>query len=81
MADRHRAFQGPELLLVKDLGDEAAVPDRRDVAAFAGRNAGRLLAPVLECVEAKVGQARYIMAGCVYGEHPAFVARAFSFRD
>ena len=76
VADRHVARQRPQLLLVEDLGDEAGVAHRRDVAALAGGDAGRLLAAVLQRVEAEVGEAGDVVAGCVYAEHPAFVARA-----
>ena len=53
VADRHVALQRPQLLLVEDLGDEARVAQRGDVAALAGGDPGRLLAAVLERVEAK----------------------------
>ena len=76
MADRHVALQRPQLLLVEDLGDEARVAQRRDVAALAGGDPGRLLAAVLQRVEAEVGEAGDVVPGCVYAEHPAFLARA-----
>ena len=65
-----------QLLLVEDLGDEAEVAQGRDVAALAGRDPGRLLAAVLERVEAEVGEPRDVVSGRVDAEHAALVARA-----
>ena len=76
VADRHVALQRPQLLLVEDLGDESRVAHRGDVAALAGRDPGRLLAAVLQRVEAEVGEAGDVVAGRVYAKHPAFLARA-----
>ena len=81
VADRHRAGQRPELLLVEYLGDEAGIADRRDVATLAGRDPGRFLPPVLECVEAEVGESGYVPAGSVYTEHPALVTGSFALRN
>ena len=53
VADRHVALQRAQLLLVEDLVDEALVAHRHDVAALAGGDPGRLLAAVLERVEAR----------------------------
>ena len=78
MADRHVALERPQLLLVEDLGDEAGVAQRRDVAALAGGDPGRLLAAVLERVEAEVGEAGDVVAGRVYAEDPALVARSIA---
>ena len=78
VADRHVALQRPQLLLVEDLGDEAAVAQGGDVAALAGGDPGRLLAAVLQRVEAEVGEAGDVVPGCVYAEDPAFVARAIA---
>ena len=76
MADRHVAVERAELLLVEDLGDEARVAKRRDVPALAGRDAGRLLAAVLERVEGEVGELRDLGARRVHAEDAALVARA-----
>ena len=78
VADRHVALQRPQLLLVEDLGDEAGVAHRGDVAALAGGDPGRLLAAVLERVEAEVGEAGDVVAGCVYAEDAALVARSIA---
>jgi hypothetical protein len=45
------------------------------VAALAGGDPGRLLAAVLQRVEAEVGEAGDIVPGCVYTEDAAFLAR------
>src|SRR5581483_3806194 len=63
-----------QLLLVEDLGDEAGVAQGGDVAALAGGDPGRLLAAVLQRVEAEVGEAADVVARRVDAEHPAFVA-------
>ncbi len=78
VADRHVALQRLQLLLVEDLGDEAGVAHRGDVAALAGGDPGRLLAAVLQRVEAEVGEAGDVVPGCVYAEDAAFVARAIA---
>ena len=78
VADRHVAGQRPQLLLVEDLGDEAGVAQGRDVAALAGGDPGRLLAAVLERVEAEVGEAGDVVPGRVYAEDAAFVARSIA---
>jgi uncharacterized repeat protein (TIGR01451 family) len=75
VADRHVALQRAQLLLVEDLGDEAGVAHRRDVAALAGGDPGRLLTAVLQRVEAEVGEAGDVVAGRVYAEDAAFLAR------
>src|SRR5262249_8313592 len=78
VADRHVALQRLQLLLVEDLGDESRVAQSGDVAALAGGDPGRLLAAVLECVEAEVGQPGDVMAGRVYAEDAALVARSIA---
>ena len=75
VADRHVALERPQLLLVEDLGDEPEVAQRGDVAALAGGDPGRLLAAVLERVEAEVGEAGDVVPGRVDAEDAAFVAR------
>ena len=76
VADRHVALQRPQLLLVEDLGDEAGVAQRGDVAALTGGDPGRLLAAVLQRVESEVGETGDVVAGSVYAKNPAFLARA-----
>ena len=51
MADGEVAVERREAALVEHLGDEAHVLDDGDGLAVAHRDAGRLLAPVLERVE------------------------------
>src|SRR5204862_228761 len=67
-----------QLLLVEDLRDQAQLPQRRDVAALAAGNPGRLLAAMLECVEREVRKPRHIAARRVYAEHPALIVRAIA---
>ena len=81
VADRHVALERPQLLLVEDLGDEARVAHRRDVAALAGGDPGRLLPAVLERVEAEVGEAGDVVAGRVYAEDAAFVTRSIAIAE
>ncbi|MDQ1475376.1 MAG: adenylylsulfate kinase, partial [Actinomycetota bacterium] len=73
------AFERREPALVEDLGDETHVLDDRDRLAVADRDAGRLLAPVLEGVEAEVREVGDGLARRVHAEHPArvFGARQF----
>ena len=78
VADRHVAIEGAELLLVEDLRDEPGVAKGRDVPALAGRDAGRLLAAVLECVEGEVGELRDLGARRVHAEDAALVAGAIT---
>ena len=53
MADGEVAVERGEAALVEHLGDEAHVLDDGDGLAVAHRDAGRLLAPVLQRVEAR----------------------------
>ena len=81
VADRHVAVEGAELLLVEHLGDQAGVAQRGDVAAFAGRDPGRLLTAVLQRVEREVRELRDLAVGRVHAEDPALVARAVALRN
>ena len=54
--DREVALQRGEAALVEHLGDEAHVLDDRDRLAVADRDAGRLLAAVLEREQPEVGE-------------------------
>ena len=65
-----------EAALVEHLGDEAEIALGGDVPVLGGRDAGRLLAAVLEGVEGEVGEPGDVVLGCVDAEHTAFVARA-----
>ena len=56
MADGQVAPEARELALVEDGGDQAHVLHDGDGVAVADRHAGRLLAPVLEGVEAVEGE-------------------------
>ena len=77
VADRQLAAERAQVVLLEDLADEAQRALGDDVAvAVGGRDAGRLLAAVLERVEREVRQPGDVVAGRVYPEDPAFVARA-----
>lgn len=56
MADRQVALERLQRGLVEDLRDQAHVLVDQDLAAVADRDAGRLLAAVLQRVETEVGQ-------------------------
>ena len=74
--DRHVAGERPQAALVEDLGDQAEVALGGDVAALAGRDAGRFLAAVLEREEREVGEPGDVVLGRVDAEDAALVARA-----
>ena len=67
--------QAVEDLLVEDLVDEAELRVDEEALAVADRDAGRLLAAVLEGVEAEVGELGDVLAGRVYAEDAARFAR------
>ena len=74
----HRALAGerPQLRLVEHLRDEAEVAHGHDVAVLGGRDAGRLLAAVLECVQAEVGETGDVGVRRVHAEDATLVARS-----
>src|ERR1700749_2849808 len=77
MTDGHVAHERAQRVLVEDLGDEALVADAHDVAAGAGGgDARRLLAPVLEREQGKVGETGDVVAGGVDPEDAALIAGA-----
>src|SRR5262249_46469273 len=78
VADRHVAGEGAELLLVEDLGDQAELAQRGDVAALAGRDPRCLLATVLQGVETEVGEPGDVAARRVHAEDPALIARSIA---
>ena len=63
MTDGVRAAEAGERLLVEDLRGQAEVFDDRDLAAVGDRDAGALLATVLQSVEAEEGQPGDVVAG------------------
>ncbi len=79
MRDGHVPLQRPQLLLVEDLVDEPLVAHRHDVAALGRRDAGGLLAAVLEGVEREVREAGDVVPGGIDAEHAALVARPVAF--
>ena len=64
------------VVLVEDLGDQAHVLDHQDLAAVAHRDARRLLATVLQGVEAEVGELGDLFVGSPDAEDPAGVLGA-----
>ena len=76
VADRHLAGERLQAALVEDLGDQPDVALGGDVAALGGRDAGRLLAAVLERVEREVGEPGDVVLRGVDPEYAALVARA-----
>ena len=56
VADGEMALERRQRAAVEDVGDQAHVLDDGDGVAVADRHAGRLLAPVLQGVQAQVGQ-------------------------
>jgi len=73
VADGDVAAQGAEHWLVEDLRDQAHVLVDDDAPAVADRDARRLLAPVLQGVEAEVGQLGHVLIRRPGAEHAAGV--------
>ena len=71
VADAEVAGQGLQRPVVEDRGHEAHVLDDGDVVAGADRHAGRLLAAVLQGVEAEVEEVGDRLARGVHPEDPA----------
>ena len=76
MADREVALQRLQRRLVEDLRDQSHVLVDEDLAAVADRDAGGLLAAVLQGVEPEVGQLGDVLAGGPDAEDAAGVLRA-----
>ncbi len=76
VADRQVPLERVQRGLVEDLRDQAHVLVDQDLAAVAHRDAGRLLAAVLEGVEAEVGQLGDVLTGRPDTEDPARVLGA-----
>ena len=74
VADREVTLERREAALVEHLRDEAHVLDDGDGLAVAHRDAGRLLAPVLQRVETEVGEVRHGLTGRVDAEDATGVA-------
>ena len=76
--DRDVAAQRGQRGLVEDLGDQAHVLVDHDPVAVADRDAGRLLAAVLQCVQAEVGELGDVLTRGPDAEDPAGVPRGRS---
>ena len=74
VADGEVALERGDAALVEHLGDETHVLRHGDGLAVAHRDAGRLLAPVLERIEAQIREVGDVLAGRVHAEHAAGVA-------
>ncbi len=74
VADGEVAFERGDAAFVEHLGDQAHVLRHGDGLAVAHRDAGRLLAPVLQGVEAQIGEVGDVLTGGVHAEHAAGVA-------
>ena len=75
MADGHVASKAGQGAVVEDLGDQAEVLVDEDVGTVRGRDAGRLLAAVLQGVQAEVGQAGDFLTWRPHAEDAALLAR------
>jgi len=76
MADGKVPAQGLEMGLVEDLGDQAHVLVDQDLRAVADSDAGRLLAAVLQRIEAEVGELGHLFAlDATAGPDPEDAAR------
>ena len=75
MPDRDVAAQAGQRRLVEDLGDQAEILVDDDAGAVADGDAGRLLAAVLQGVEAVVGELGDVLAGSPDAEHAALLPR------
>ncbi len=74
VTDGQVALERGDATLVEHLGDEAHVLRHGDGLAVAHRDAGRLLAAVLQGVEPQVGEVGDVLTGRVHAEHAAGVA-------
>ena len=74
VADGDVAGEVGQGLVVEDLGDQAKVLVDEDLGAVGGGDAGRLLAAVLEGVQAEVGQAGDLLARGPDAEDTALLA-------
>src|SRR5204863_4113118 len=81
VAESAATVEGAQLRLVEDLRDEAQVAHGHDVAVLVRRrDAGGLLAAVLERVETEVGETGDVGAWRVNAKDTALVARPVAVR-
>src|SRR3972149_9432894 len=71
MGDPHPPAQRRQAALAEDLGDETGVLVDHELLPVAHRQAGRLLAAVLEGEEAKGREGRGLVAGGEHTDHAA----------
>jgi hypothetical protein len=79
VAHRDVPGQAGEHLLVEHLTDQPEVLEHQHLRAVRDRDAGGLLAAVLERVKAEVGQLRDLLAGCPDAEDAALLTRFVGF--
>jgi hypothetical protein len=77
VADGQRPRKALQNLLFEDLADQAHVLVHANAGAVADRDAGRLLAAMLEREKAKKGHAGSLLVGGVESEYAAFLFRPF----
>jgi hypothetical protein len=75
VTDREVSCETVQHLLIEDLVDEAQVRVHEETFAVAHSDPGRLLAPMLEGIEAEVGKLRHVLAGGIHAENAARFAR------
>src|SRR5207237_10919732 len=80
--DRELSRERAQVVLAEDLAHQPELAARDDVAApVSRRDAGRLLAAVLQRVERKVGQTRHLVTGRIQAEHPALMPRSVTYHE
>ena len=72
MADRHVSGHRPQGLLVEHLADQAEILEHQYLGTVGDRDPGGLLAAVLQCVEAVVGELGDFLTGSPDAEDAAF---------
>jgi hypothetical protein len=75
VADGEVPREAAQCRLVEHLGDEAHVLVNEDLVAVAGRDTGRLLAAVLQCVKAEIAELGDLLAGRPDPEYTTGVLR------
>ena len=73
MADGQVALQSLQGLFIENLTDQPQVFENDDLLAVTHRNAGGLLAAVLQCEQPVVGDFCNVFARCPHAENSAFV--------
>ena len=77
MPDGQVPLQGTQMRLVEDLRDQTHVLVDDDPAAVGDRDPGRLLAAVLQRIQAEVGELGDLLPGGPHTKDTAGILRAF----